>query len=101
MTEDLLATPDNVAEPSDYLEAQIGPGGKFHRENRDEALQELAKGKWKSDEFIRLKNMQYDSLYQAYNEKVEQDKTRASLESLLAQRDSDLASRQTPPSNEE
>jgi len=98
MTEDTLL-PDNQ-EPSDYLEALIGPGGKFHRENRDEALQELAKGKFKSDEFIRLKNAQYDSLYEAYNEKVEQDKTRASLEDLLKQRD-DLASRQPPPSNED
>lgn len=99
MTDDLLASQDNQ-EPSDYLEALIGPGGKFHRENRDEALQELAKGKFKSDEYIRLKNAQYDSLYETLLEKEEQDKTRASLEDLLRQKD-DLASRQPPPSNEE
>ncbi len=100
MTEDLLAPPDSGTEPSDYLEALVGPGGKFHRENRDEALQELAKGKFKSDEYIRLKNAQYDSLYEAYNEKVEQDKTRVSLEDLLKQRDS-LASSNPPIANEE
>ncbi len=99
MTDDLLASQDNQ-EPSDYLEALVGPGGKFHRENRDEALQELAKGKFKSDEYIRLKNAQYDSLYETLLEKEEQDKTRASLEDLLKQKD-DLASRQPPPSNEE
>jgi hypothetical protein len=100
MTDDLLAPPD-PQEPSDYLEAQIGPGGKFHRDNRDEALQELAKGKWKSDEFIRLKNMQYDSLYQAYNEKVEQDKTRESLESLLAKVEKVPLASSNHPANED
>lgn len=99
MTEDLLAAPDQ--EPANYLDALIGPGGKFHRENRDEALEEIAKGKYHADRMIELKNRQYDSLYSAYNEKVEQDKTRASLESLLAQRDGDLASRQPQPSKED
>jgi hypothetical protein len=99
MTEDTLL-PSDPTEPSDYLEALIGPGGKFHRENRDEALQEVAKGKFKSDEYIRLKNAQYDSLFEAYNELMEQNKTRASLEDLLKQKD-DLASRQSTPSNEE
>ncbi len=98
MTDDLLA--DSAQEPSDYLEALIGPGGKFHRENRDEALQEVAKGKFKSDEYIRLKNAQYDSLFESYNELMEQNKTRASLEDLLKQRDR-LASSEQPIANEE
>lgn len=101
MTEDLLAPTDSVTEPDNYLEALVGPGGKFHRENREEALQELAKGKYKSDEYIRLKNMQYDSLYETLLEKEKQDKTRESLESLLARADKAPLASSNNPANED
>jgi len=35
------------------LDALIGPGGKFHRENRDEALELLAKSKAEADSYIK------------------------------------------------
>jgi hypothetical protein len=82
MTEDTLLPRDNQ-EPSNYLESLIGPGGKFHRENKDEALEEMAKGKYQADRYIELKNKQFDDLREDYLKLMEEGKSRAKLEELI------------------
>src|ERR1700734_1146827 len=102
MTEDSLLADMPEPEPKSYLEALIGPGGKFHRNNREEALEELAKGKYESDRYIPLKNKQFDSLSADYLKLREEAQTRAKLEDLLAQLDEkQLASSRLPTAKEE
>lgn len=90
----------NVNDPLEFL---IGPGGKFHRENRDEALKELAKSKIEADRFIQFKNREYDVLRDDYMNLREEHQSRAKLEELydLLKNNQTLAnSEHTPNANE-
>lgn len=84
MTESILG--DNQ-EPSDYLASMIGKDGKFYREDRETALQELAKGKFEADRYIAIKNKQFDDLREDYLKAIEDSKSRAKLEELIDQLD--------------
>lgn len=99
MTENILGDkPEN--EPKNYLEALVGPGGKFYRENREEALEALAKGKWEADQVIPLQNRRMDELREAYLRVDEENKTKDQLETLIAQYQG-LASTKQPSGKEE
>jgi len=98
MTDNILGD-SSVEEPKNYLEALIGPGGKFHRENREEALEAVAKGKWEADRTIPLQNTRFDELRDEYARVLEESKAKAKLEDLIEEYKS-LASTEKPTGKE-
>jgi hypothetical protein len=80
MTDNLLdieATPPQ--EPQDFYQELVGEGKKF----RDQ--QELAKGKWQSDHYIKTLEMQKDELRRDYLKLKEDYEARAKLEEFIDQ----------------
>ncbi len=107
MTTSLLGqTEDNqeLPENTDYLELLIGPGGKFYDENREAAIQKVAKGKYYGDVHAKTLETRMDELREEYKKAAEQAKAAERLQALvdrLETRDDDLTSREQPLSNED
>jgi hypothetical protein len=93
MTDDLLA--DTPVEPKNFLAELVGTDKKF------KDAEALAKGKYEADRFIELKNKQYDDLVAEYAKVLEENKTRAKLEDVIADLKTDLTSSKTPVANED
>lgn len=80
MTDNLLAIEPTVQEPpQDYYQELVGDGKKF-KDNQD-----LAKGKWQSDHYIKTLEMQKDELRKDYLKLKEDYEARAKLEELIDQ----------------
>lgn len=80
MTDSLISdapvTP-SVDPQKNYLEELVGEGKKF------KSPEDLARGKYEADEFIRMKNAEYDKLREDYLKLHEQFQARASMEQLV------------------
>lgn len=74
---DLEMTPPQ--EPQDFFQELVGEGKKF----KDQ--QDLAKGKWQSDHYIKTLEMQKDELRKDYLKLKEDYEARAKLEELIDQ----------------
>lgn len=80
MTESLISdTPvtPQVDPDKNYLTELVGEGKKF------KSPEDLARGKYEADEFIRMKNAEYDKLREDYLKLHEQFKAKASMEELV------------------
>lgn len=79
MTESLIVdtTTPVVDQNKNYLEELVGEGKKF------KSPEDLARGKYEADEFIRMKNAEYDKLREDYLKLHEQFKAKASMEELV------------------
>ena len=82
MTEKLFDQTDDPVEidpNKNYLEELVGDGKKF------KSPEDLAKGKYEADQFIAVKNRQYDDLYSEYTKLREEHNAGAKLQELLDQ----------------
>jgi len=80
MTENIFAVDNTQEDPNlDYLKELVGEGKKFKTD------QDLAKGKWQSDQYIKTLEMQKDELRKDYLKLREDYEARAKLEELIDQ----------------
>jgi len=87
-----------IDENKNYLEELVGPGKKFA------TVEDLAKGKYISDEVIKIKDKRFDTLSDEYKRVRDENTAGPKLKEYLDKIETlqqQLTSRQTPPSNEE
>jgi hypothetical protein len=80
MTDSLISDTPAIPEidpDKNYLAELVGEGKKFN------SPEDLARGKYEADAFIRMKNAEYDKLREDYLNLHEQFQARASMEQLV------------------
>jgi len=82
--------------PQDYLSELVGDSKKF------KTAEELARGKWESDQYIKTLLLKHDQLKEDYLRVMEENKAKAKLEELIDQmkNDQQLSSSEQPTAKE-
>lgn len=96
MTESLLDNSNTQTDPKNYLQELVGEDKKF------KDTESLARGKYEADIHIRNLETRIDQMREDLLQRVDADKTRATLEDLVRQLESNkqLASSELPPAKE-